>query len=152
FAVLGVDLSPSMISLARRVSPGARFVIGSVHQVHLPSCVAIAAVGEGLTYLSDPSEELSLERLFARIAAALLPGGVLIFDAVEHARDEAMNYSAERSGDDWNLSVRVTEDTTRSLLKREITIVRGSSGARRRTREVHYVRTLDPIETRESLV
>ncbi|HEX7123650.1 MAG TPA: class I SAM-dependent methyltransferase [Gemmatimonadaceae bacterium] len=151
FDVLGVDLSPDMIELARQVCPGGQFVVGSVHQTELPPCVAVVSVGEGLTYLSDPAEELRLDVLFGRIATALEPGGFLIFDAVECARDEAMNYTAQRSGDDWHLSVRVTEDTERRLLTREIDIVRGSGAERSRSREVHYVRTLDPNETKDLL-
>lgn len=83
FDVLGIDLSPAMIGMARKVCPQARFVVGSAHQAEIPPCVAVVSVGEGLTYLSDPDEELRLDILFARVAAALQPGGALILDAVE---------------------------------------------------------------------
>ena len=45
----------------------------------------------------------------------------------------------------------MAEEPERSLLRRDITIVRGTGVERSRTREVHYLRTLDPTEVAESL-
>src|SRR5262249_1981689 len=52
--VLGLDLSAAMLALARERVPSGRFVQGSVLTADLPSCVAVAAVGDGLNYLFDP--------------------------------------------------------------------------------------------------
>src|SRR5689334_6326350 len=54
YDVLGIDLSPAFIDLARRRVPGGRFCVGSLLTAELPPCVAVAAVGECCNYLFDP--------------------------------------------------------------------------------------------------
>src|SRR5262249_53212466 len=46
FDVLGIDLSPALIALARKRVPGGRFRVESLLTAELPRCVAVAAVGE----------------------------------------------------------------------------------------------------------
>src|SRR5262249_17873139 len=55
FDVLGIDLSPDMLALARQRAPKATFVEGSLLAAELPPCVAVAIVGEGINYLFDES-------------------------------------------------------------------------------------------------
>jgi SAM-dependent methyltransferase len=55
FAVLGIDISPSMIALARKRVPAAKFRIGSFLEAPLPECVAVTSLGECFNYLFDPS-------------------------------------------------------------------------------------------------
>ena len=50
FAVTGIDCSEELLAKARAAAPGAQFVRGSIHEVPLPECEAIAAIGEPLTY------------------------------------------------------------------------------------------------------
>jgi len=53
FDVLGIDLSPAQLALARRRVPAGVFRVGSLLFAELPPCVAVAAVGEGFNYLFD---------------------------------------------------------------------------------------------------
>ena len=53
FDVLGIDLSPAQLALARRRVPAGVFRVGSLLFAKLPPCVAVAAVGEGFNYLFD---------------------------------------------------------------------------------------------------
>ena len=53
YQVRGIDISPAMISIARRKVAGARFEVGSIFSAGLTECVAVAAVGECLNYLFD---------------------------------------------------------------------------------------------------
>ena len=53
YRVLGFDISPAMIEIARRHAPGADFRLGSFLTAKLPCCVAVTAVGEILNYLFD---------------------------------------------------------------------------------------------------
>ncbi len=70
-----------MIALARRVVPAATFRVASFVSVPLPACNAVTAVGEVLGYLLDPRHDAAaLRRLFARVRAALHPGGLFLFD------------------------------------------------------------------------
>ena len=61
YTVVGVDLSPAMLDLAREHAPTASLSLGSVHDVELPAgCVAVAAVGEVLNYATDVRAGLDL--------------------------------------------------------------------------------------------
>src|SRR5262245_11235557 len=53
FDVLGIDLSPAMLDLARQRAPRANFIEGSLLSADLPPCVAVAIIGEGINYLFD---------------------------------------------------------------------------------------------------
>src|SRR5262249_38073721 len=48
YDVLGIDISAAMIALARERVPDGRFLLDSLLIAELPTCVAVAAVGEGL--------------------------------------------------------------------------------------------------------
>jgi SAM-dependent methyltransferase len=53
YDVLGIDISPAMIDLARRRVPYGDFRVGSVLTGDLPPCIAVAAVGEVINYAFD---------------------------------------------------------------------------------------------------
>ena len=53
YRVLGFDLSPAMIEIARGRAPDADFRVGSFLKAKLPRCVAVMAIGEILNYLFD---------------------------------------------------------------------------------------------------
>jgi SAM-dependent methyltransferase len=146
YDVLGVDVSPAMIEIARRVAPDADFMVASAHAVTIPRCVAVTAVGEGISYLADESPVLDIEKLLYRISDALVPGGLLIFDIVETSSDAPMRYEGAREGPDWKAVVQVHEDPTCRLLTRTIDIIRRSGTEARHTVEVHRLRTFDSQE------
>src|SRR5262252_1578743 len=84
YDVLGVDISPAMIELARRRVPEAQFRVGSFLRARLPRCVAVTALRECFNYLFDQANSgEALAGLFARVHRALRPGGVLIFDVLQ---------------------------------------------------------------------
>jgi SAM-dependent methyltransferase len=136
FQVFGVDLSAEMIALAREHVPDATFVVGSLHEVALPPCAAITAIGEPFTYADGDA----LRRTLARCAAALPAGGLLLFDIIEHLDGDAMryrNWSAE--GDDWMIAVDVTEEGRQ--ITRKMWMYRAEGDLYRRTSEVHQAWT-----------
>jgi SAM-dependent methyltransferase len=54
-AVIGIDQSPSMVQLARRIARASTFRIGSLWSAKLPACAAVTSLGECLNYCFDSS-------------------------------------------------------------------------------------------------
>ncbi len=151
FEVLGVDIAPAMIELARGVAPAARYLVSSCYEVDFPSCAAVTALGEGFTYMAaaDPREALPL--FLPRVYGALAPGGVLLFDMILRSEQEPMRYRTTREGADWHMDVEVIEEPELSLLTRHITTRRQVEGTERITQETHRVRTFSSIELERML-
>jgi SAM-dependent methyltransferase len=135
YRVLGVDISESMIAIARRRVPEAEFRVASLFEADIPPCNAVTALGEVLNYLFAPYNQ-TLVRLFRRVYDALAPGGVFVFDVAEPgqvARGTTTRGFSE--GEDWVVLVEKEED--RGTLTRRITTFRKAGEHYRRTDEVH---------------
>jgi SAM-dependent methyltransferase len=140
--VLGIDLSPAMIALARRRVPNGQFVEGSYLTAELPPCVAVTALGECFNYLfDDGNTDAALNRLFRRVHAALAPGGLFVFDVATPGRVSGGGPVQKYfEGDDWAVLVTAVEDRWRRLLTRRITSFRRVGDLYRRDHEVHRLR------------
>nr|WP_228060591.1 MULTISPECIES: class I SAM-dependent methyltransferase [unclassified Coleofasciculus] len=57
YQVLGIDISESMIAIARKRVPDAEFKVESLFKVDIPPCKAVISVGECLNYLFDPQSD-----------------------------------------------------------------------------------------------
>ncbi|MDP8952627.1 MAG: class I SAM-dependent methyltransferase [Actinomycetota bacterium] len=144
YDVLGVDISGAMVEMARKRVPGGRFVEGSILSLELQPCVAVAAVGECLNYLFDEGNtEEGLEDLLRRIHEALIPGGVLLFDAAGPGRAPGPGPSRiHAEGEDWAVLATAEEDGERGVLTRRITTFRKVGELYRRGEEVHHLRLI----------
>lgn len=151
FEVLGVDIAPAMIELARGVAPGARYLVSSLYEVDLPSCAAVTALGEGFTYMATQDPREALPVFLPRVHGALAPGGVLLFDMILRSEKEPMRYRTTREGEDWQVDAEVIEEPELSLLTRHITSTRQVEGSERITHETHRVRTFSAIEVERML-
>jgi len=151
YEVLGIDLAPAMLALARRRVPSARFRRGSLFDADIPPCVAVAAVGECFNYRFDAGNTpRALLRLLRRIRAALAPSGLLLFDAAEPGR--AGGSGAVRhhvAGRDW--VVLVTAEEHGRQLTRTITSFRKRGVLYRRSDEVHRLRLIPRTEMQAAL-
>jgi SAM-dependent methyltransferase len=139
YDVLGIDISASMIRLARKQAPRAKFRVGSFLNAELPPCDAVTAIGECVNYAFDRSSgKKGLVRFFGHVYDALRPGGLFIFDIVEPGLlkdDEPQRkYSA---GPDWAILLEVREDRKRKALTRRITSFRRVGKFYRRKEEIH---------------
>jgi SAM-dependent methyltransferase len=141
YDVLGVDLSPDMVAIATATAPQARFVVGSLHDVDLPPCVAVTAVGEALDYAADPAAgPEAVARLAGRVAAALAPGGVWLLDVSGPGRAGPTGTSKQfHRHDDWCLGMTATESAGGTRLDREVTIFTAEADGRYRRVEEHHV-------------
>jgi SAM-dependent methyltransferase len=148
FHVIGVDRSAAMIHLARRLAPRARFHCRSLHQFPLPACHAVTALGESLNYTFHGDDSTTrLDRLFARVARALVPGGVFLFDVLLREGKPLPAWHWRR-GQDWAVLSATAESPARRAVIRRILIFRRSGGRWRLSLETHRVR---PFARREVL-
>lgn len=138
--VVAVDISKEMLKLARERAPEATYIHSSLLDFEIPTCDAVLAISEVLTYAADPRlGPQALEELLERIHAALKPGGLLLFDVIVPTTPGPRDVHHEQ--DDWTMDVTITEDHERMELTREITIRRHG----RRTHETHVARLFDPL-------
>jgi SAM-dependent methyltransferase len=150
YRVMGIDMSPALVELACRRVPSGTFSVGSLLDLEIPPCVAVAAIGECLNYLFDPGNTArARSRLLRRVHRALLPGGVLLFDAAGPGRvggGRRVEQRVHTEGDGWAVLMAAEEDRRRRLLTRRITTFRRDGDLYRRDHEVHLLRLLPPGE------
>lgn len=154
YQVLGIDLSPAMIALAKKHAPGGEFRRQSFLRAELPSCAAVTSVSECFNYLFDKHRDhtAALTRLLRRIHGALQPGGVLVFDVLEPAtlrRKQPLRRF--REAEDWAVLVEIEPDEKRRQLTRHITSFRQVGKLFRRDSERHRVQLLDTRELSATL-
>lgn len=141
YDVFGVDLSESMIRLARRRVPQAAFQTASLFSVELPTCRVVTSLGECLNYLFDADHDRrSLLQLFRRIHRALVPGGLFIFDLAEPGQLNGEVVKGFTEGLDWMVVIEKREDHERQLLTRRIISFRRVGKTYRRSDETHRLR------------
>ncbi len=142
YHVLGVDISESMINIARTRVPNAEFRIDSLFKTDIPSCNVVTSISECLSYLFDPdNDRQTLVQLFHRIYNALTPGGVFIFDIAEKGQvAQGTTIRGFTEGDGWVVLVEKKEDQEQITLTRQITSFRKMGEHYRRSDEVHHVR------------
>ena len=144
FAVLGVDVSPHLLELARQRAPRATFRLGSIYDVELPRAAAVTMIGEVSNFVLDGRpEEADLRRLLARISAALEPGGLLLFDAAAPGRGAGATQSFSHRPE-WSVTVETREDAQAGRLTRDITTFRRVGDLYRREDETHVLRLWAP--------
>jgi SAM-dependent methyltransferase len=147
---------------------GRAFVrTGSIYTEPLPRCDAVTALGEVLGYLpSNGSRIPSFAVFFRRVARALRPGGLFVFDLIVrnprsplHTRNYRIGGEDERAAGSaaaprWAVLAESIESPRTGRLTRDITIFRrvgsehaagGDGGSRSggtysRSHELHHVR------------
>jgi SAM-dependent methyltransferase len=143
YDVVGIDISPAMIRLARAKVPEARFRVGSLIDARIPRSDAVIAVGEVIAYVAAPRAgagvPFALRRFFSRVRRALKPGGLLLFDFMESARRRTYRVKT-RGGRGWAIAVRADVDRAGRVLTRRMITVRRLQRHFRSSREVHRVR------------
>ncbi len=143
FDVTAIDTSADLLELARANVPAANFVHASVYDVSIRGFDAVVALGEPLAYHAEGADADQLvSRFFQRVAEALPPGGMLIFDVIGLG-EPPLSSRTWRSGEDWAVLVETTENQTERTLVRKIETFRRVGEGYRRSREVHRVRLFD---------
>jgi SAM-dependent methyltransferase len=140
YRAVGIDPSAPMLRLARGNAPGAILKKGSAFTAAIPACAAVTALGEPLSYLSG-GRVPPFGSLFKKVAAALAPGGLFVFDLLV-ASPRLMRYRTWTAGTDWACMLAVSEDAGTRRLTREITTFRRVARAYRRDVEHHQLRVV----------
>jgi SAM-dependent methyltransferase len=126
YEVLGYDMSADMIEIARERVPEARFEVTSLYDAVLPECVAVTGIGEAFNYRFDERAGFAAMReVFERAHAALLPGGILLFDVAQPGRAMPRLEHTAWEGDGWQVTSETIEAPGTSTLERRITSTRG---------------------------
>ena len=138
YDALGIDASAALVRIARAAAPEARVRCGSAFASALPRCDAVTAIGEVLSYCPSGRPAPSYDRLFRRVARALRPGGLFLFDLM--VEGAPMAYRTFSAGPDWAVLAEVSEERRRRRLVREITTFRRVGSGYRRGQERHEQR------------
>jgi SAM-dependent methyltransferase len=148
YQVLGVDVSESLVAIARTRVPSAEFQVESLFKIDIPFCNAVISIGECLNYLFDSDNNCqTLIQLFERIYHALAPGGVFIFDIAKPGQViEGNRIKSFTEGEDWIVLVEKEENQEQSILSRRIITLRKVEEYYRRDDEVHYLRLYKPAD------
>ena len=136
FTVAGFDASPAMIAIARTTAPEARFEVASLGEAGLPPCDAIVSAGEVLNYATLAA----VGAFITHAAAALRPGGVLLFDIAERGSYPPF-HETRTGGDDWTV-IAIKESDGERLTRRVLTF-RSVGDHIRRSEEVHRLELYD---------
>ncbi|NEO32487.1 MAG: class I SAM-dependent methyltransferase [Symploca sp. SIO3C6] len=142
YRVLGIDISESMIEIARRRVPDAEFLVESLFKAEIPPCNAVTSIGECLNYLFDSDNaQQTLTQLFLRVYNALNHGGVFVFDILEKRKNiQKTTTKGFTQGENWVVLFDKEEDQQQGILTRRITTFRKVGEYYRRDDEVHQQR------------
>lgn len=155
YDVLGIDISPDMIEIARRTAPESTFQCASLFDVEIPTCVAVTAIGESVNYAFDERASFNaIAELAESVFEALEPGGLAMLDSAGPGRAEPGSVTDSRfNHEDWMVLVRTTGSQDGLELTREITIFRREQDdVWRRSDEEHRLRLYSPEVVTERLL
>jgi len=75
FAVTGIDISPAMLDLARKLNPECEFLIADMRDFDLGRQFDAVLIDDAISYMVSPSE---LHAVFAMAYRHLSSGGVMV--------------------------------------------------------------------------
>lgn len=147
YEVVGFDISPEMIEIARARVPEGRFEVRSLYDAELPAgSAAVTGIGEAFNYLFDPRAGFEAMRaVFERAYDALLPNGIFLFDVAQPGRALPRLDHTMWDGPGWQVTSETIEDPGRRLLERRIVSKTGPGLAEVDT-EIHRLALYDHEE------
>lgn len=148
YDVIGIDLSDSLLEIARRRVPDGTFRVGSFATADIPPCIAVTAIDEVFNYTFDAENSAPVRaRSWQRIFNALTPDGLLVFDMA--GPDRVPAEGPKRSyfeGSDWAILVETEGNASRTVLTRRMTTFRKVWDLYRRDAETHQLQLVEPKE------
>lgn len=97
FAVTGVDLSPEMLTLARRLNPAVTYLPGDMRTLRLPEQYDAVIIADSIAYMHTEAELL---HAFQTAFAHLAPGGVFCtyVEATPETFEQSRTHSFSNQG------------------------------------------------------
>ena len=123
FAVTGVDRSPAMLALARRLNPGVTYRTGDLREARLDEAFDTVVLFDAVAYMCSPDD---LRAAFETAFAQLRPGGVFltVVEATpERFRQNRTWTSVHTAGDTEVVLVENVYDPDRSDTTYEVTFL-----------------------------
>jgi SAM-dependent methyltransferase len=151
YQTIGIDASNSMLAIAASTAPSAHLIQASLYRAELPRCHALIAMGEPLNYVSSPEVEPPTLEFFSGAAAALSPGGLLLFDVMTRLPNAVTPYRSWSAGPDWACLVELSPHPDGHALRRAITTFRLHCSGYRRSAEEHWVHLFPVARLRRQL-
>jgi SAM-dependent methyltransferase len=98
YSVVGVDLAPEMIRIARLRHPGADLIVADMRDIPpLGKFDVVICCFDSINYLLDAAEWLSL---FKGVRRSLRAGGMFVFDTLR-AEDVARSWDGQSRVEEW---------------------------------------------------
>ncbi|HEY0708585.1 MAG TPA: class I SAM-dependent methyltransferase [Polyangia bacterium] len=145
YDVLGIDQSESMLAIAQKVAPAARFQRGSSIDAELPPSIAVVAIGEIFNYALDPRASLeAFAGVVGKIKRSLAPGGIFLFDVAGPGRAGPTPRHHMRQTEDWLCVAEATEAEDGGTLTRSISTFHREGAHWRRHDERHLLKLFAP--------
>ena len=143
FPVLGVDISPGMLHIAREKAPNAHFVQSSLFDFSIPPCTLVAAIGEAVCYLGEEKDDNdpAIKVLTRNIYEQLAPGGYFIFDVLSTLAEEPATRMIEKPG--LTMFIEISIDRVRQVLSRKMTFFVKQGEAWLKQQETHRQQLFD---------
>jgi SAM-dependent methyltransferase len=88
FQVTGVDISPGMLELAKKLNPEGNYIIGDMRSVRLDNTFDAVVAIDSIAYMVTVED---LQGMFATAFSHLKPGGVFLFVVEETIDDFKQN-------------------------------------------------------------
>lgn len=131
YRVTGLDGSKAMLEFARRNAREAAFIRADARAFNLPERFqAVIAAFDSLNHLMNLAE---LTQVFRNVYAALLPGGIFLFDLNMEDEAEQFGQTLEMIEDDHVCVVRGNYDSETKLKRYDLTMFRLLAGNWQRT-------------------
>ena len=152
YTITGVDLSPYMITLAKRKVPNVHFVTSSFYSIDIPPCKVVTATGECFNYIFEDSYAMSIIKdLFGRIYNSLTTRGLFIFDFAMPGRILSSKKNNWKQNN-WEMEVEHHEDDHSKMLTRKIKLKVHTQNGVKEGQEIHQLQLFEKDELKSILI